>query len=492
MMDLNDLEVLLKSSVPMIRIESREENRIIGLFERVITRLTRPFYRWSVTEGLKRMDVDKPAQLHNNKPLELLTQIKMTRHAGVYLLLDFHPFLEEPVNIRLLKDIAQQHVDVPHTLVFISHEVNLPAELDHYCVPYEMALPGVGKIEEIIRKEARAWSRLNQDLRIVVEKDLLQQLINSVSGLPVDDVSRLIRSAIRNDGVLTHSDLSEITQAKFKLLNLSGVLSFEYDMAEFAEVGGLINLKKWLAMRKEIFTTSESAPGLDPPKGMLLLGVQGCGKSLAAKAVAGNWGVPLLRLDFGTLYNKYHGETEKNLRESLKTAEVMAPCVLWIDEIEKGISLGDNDGGVSRRILGTLLTWMAEKKQNVFIVATANDIHALPPELLRKGRFDEIFFVDLPDAETRELIFRIHLEKRAQDPKKFNLKSLAEKSPGFSGSEIEQAVVSSLYRAYAGKENLSDTEIIRELKMTKPLSVVMAEQIAALREWASDRTVRAN
>lgn len=492
MKDLNDLEVLLKSSVPMIRIESREENRIIGLFERVITRLIRPFYRWSVTEGLKRMDVDKPAQLHNNKPLELLTQIKMTRQASVYLLLDFHPFLEEPVNIRLLKDIAQQHVDVPHTLVFISHEVNLPAELDHYCVPYEMALPGVGKIEEIIRKEARAWSRMNQDLRIVVDKDLLQQLINSVSGLPVDDVSRLIRSAIRNDGVLTHSDLSEITQAKFKLLNLSGVLSFEYDMARFAEVGGLKYLKKWLAMRKEIFATSKSVPGLDPPKGMLLLGVQGCGKSLAAKAVAGNWGVPLLRLDFGTLYNKYHGETEKNLRESLKTAEVMAPCVLWIDEIEKGISLGDNDGGVSRRILGTLLTWMAEKKQNVFIVATANDIHALPPELLRKGRFDEIFFVDLPDAETRELIFRIHLEKRAQDPKEFNLKSLAKKSLGFSGSEIEQAVVSSLYRAYAGKEKLSDAEIIRELKMTKPLSVIMAEQIAALREWARDRTVRAN
>jgi len=201
--------------------------------------------------------------------------------------------------------------------------------------------------------------------------------------------------------------------------------------------------------------------------------------------------VPLLRLDFGTLYNKYHGETEKNLRESLKTAGIMAPCVLWIDEIEKGISVGDHDGGTSRRVLGTLLTWMAEKKESVFIVATANDIHALPPELLRKGRFDEIFFVDLPDKSTRELIFKIHLQKRDQDPKDFDLVLLAEQSEGFSGSEIEQAVVSSLYRALAEKKQLDNHHLLEELMTTRPLSVVMAEQIQALRDWAKDRTVSA-
>ncbi len=492
MQNLKDLEALLNSSIPMVSIESREERRIVSLFERLIPHVHRAFFRWTVTEGLKRMDVDMPAQLHNTKPIELLTQIKLTGDAGVYLLFDFHPFLEDHVVIRLLKDIAQKYVDVPHTIIFISHEIRIPDDLKYYCVPYTLSLPNREKIEDIIRSEARTWSQLNKDLRIIVNKELLGQLINSVSGLPMDDVSRLIRSAIRDDGVLNQSDIADIAQAKFKLLNLGGVLSFEYDMAQFADVGGLDNLKEWLAIRKEVFRAKAAMPGLDPPKGLLLLGVQGCGKSLAAKAVAGTWGVPLLRLDFGTLYNKFYGESEKNLRESLKMAEVMAPCVLWIDEIEKGISVGDNDGGTSRRILGTLLTWMAEKKLNVFIVATANDIHSLPPELLRKGRLDEIFFVDLPDKDSREDIFRIHLDKRKQDPDSFDLPLLAEKSEGFSGSEIEQAIVSSLYRTYAMKQKLNNTQILHELEITKPLSIVMAEHIEGLREWARDRTVMAN
>ena len=224
----------------------------------------------------------------------------------------------------------------------------------------------------------------------------------------------------------------------------------------------------------------------------MLLGVQGCGKSLAARAVAGTWGVPLLRLDFGSLYSKYYGESEKNLRESLKMAELMSPCVLWIDEIEKGISVGENDGGTSRRMLGTILTWMAENKEKVFIVATANDIGALPPELIRKGRLDEIFFVDLPDSETRKIIFRIHLGKRKLNPDDFNVELLAEKSPGFSGSEIEQAVVSSLYSSLAKKTALNESHLLDELAKTRPLSVAMEEKIESLRSWAKNRTVSAN
>jgi SpoVK/Ycf46/Vps4 family AAA+-type ATPase len=321
---------------------------------------------------------------------------------------------------------------------------------------------------------------------------VLNQIIDGLMGLPADDVTRLVRNAIRQDGVLTESDVASIMQEKFKLLSQGGVLSFEYDTGRFADVGGLKKLKNWLDLRKETFSGGVNIPGLDPPKGILMLGVQGCGKSLAAKAVAGSWGVPLLRLDFGSLYNKYHGETERNLRESLKSAEIMSPCILWIDEIEKGIATSDSDGGTSKRVLGTLLTWMAEKNKKIFLVATANDIQALPPELLRKGRFDEIFFVDLPDQESRETILTIHLNKREQDPGKFDITKLAEMCDGFSGAEIEQAVVSALYRSFARKTKLTDAEIIEEMEMTRPLSVVMAEKVEALREWAKERTVMAN
>jgi SpoVK/Ycf46/Vps4 family AAA+-type ATPase len=249
-------------------------------------------------------------------------------------------------------------------------------------------------------------------------------------------------------------------------------------------------MKRWLEQRRQVFLAEQPPVGLDPPKGILLLGVQGGGKSLAAKSVAGSWGVPLLRLDFGTLYNKYYGETERNLRQSLRAAESMSPCVLWIDEIEKGLS-GDADGGPSKRVLGTLLTWMAERKSRVFLVATANDIEMLPPELLRKGRFDEIFFVDLPDASVRHEIFRIHLEKREQDSSTFELTQLQAASEGFAGAEIEQAVVAALYASHASKEKLNTDHILQEIEQTKPLSILMAEKIAYLRNWAASRTVSA-
>jgi len=486
-----DLELLIRSSAPLIVVKTHEELRLMGLLEPIIRQLQKPFFRWTVTEGLQRLDADMPAQLHNNKPLELLTQIKLTRRAGVYILLDFHPYLDDPVNIRLIKDIVQMHVDTPHTLIFIAHEISIPPDLERYCVNFEMSLPDRDVIETVIRHEARTWSKMNNNLRITVDKKTLQRFIDGLLGLPVDDVKRLTRSAIRDDGVLTESDIGGIMQEKFKLLNQGGVLSFEYDTSRFADVGGLQHLKEWLDLRREIFNGGQSSPGLDAPRGILLLGVQGCGKSLAAKAVAGAWGLPLLRLDFGSLYNKYHGETEKNLRESLRSAEIMSPCILWIDEIEKGISVSDNDGGTSKRILGTLLTWMAENDRKIFIVATANDIHALPPELLRKGRLDEIFFVDLPDRDTRANILQIHLQKREQDPERFNLPMLADRCEGFSGAEIEQAVISAMYRSHASNSQLNDDEILQEIDRTRPLSVVMAEHIQALREWARDRTVMA-
>lgn len=288
---------------------------------------------------------------------------------------------------------------------------------------------------------------------------------------------------------MTPIDLQRVMKAKYELLNQAGVLTFEYESAHFADIGGFKRLKHWLEQRRDpLISGSQSSP-LAVPKGILLLGVQGCGKSLAAKVVAGTWGIPLLRLDFGALYNKFFGETERNLRESLKMSEAMAPCVLWIDEIEKGVSTEGSDNATSRRVLGTLLTWLAEKKAPVFMVATANDIEALPPELIRKGRFDEIFFVDLPDQVAREAIFHIHLGNRNAEMGVIDIPHLATMSEGFSGAEIEQVVVSAYYSTHAQSSVLDTQSIAAEIALTRPLSVTMAERIAYLRSWAVERTV---
>jgi SpoVK/Ycf46/Vps4 family AAA+-type ATPase len=321
----------------------------------------------------------------------------------------------------------------------------------------------------------------------------MEMVCRQLAGMSAEDVRRLVRRALEGDGAITHEDVPRLVRLKHEATVAAGVLTLEIDTTSFADVGGLKALRRWLELRRKPFLDGQ--PGLDRPKGIMLLGVQGSGKSLAAKAVAGVWGVPLLRLDFGTLYNKFFGETERNLRDSLAAAESMAPCVLWIDEIEKGIAGdagGGSDGGVSRRVLGTLLTWLAERRSAVFIVATANDIESLPPELVRKGRLDEIFFVDLPDAPTRAEIFSIHLRKRKLDEKKFGLEALAQAADGFSGAEIEQAIVAALYESLAGGAPVSTSLILEEIARTRPLSVTMAERISHLRAWAVNRTARAD
>jgi len=335
--------------------------------------------------------------------------------------------------------------------------------------------------------------------------------VSNLKGLPRADIRHLVRGAIVDDGVITESDIPEVNQAKFKMMDLDGILSYEYDTEQFAAVGGMENLKNWLDIRRGAFNANSSDSGggsdngsvarIDSPKGILLLGVQGGGKSLAAKSGAGMWSVPLLRLDIGALYNKFHGETERNLRESLAMAEKMSPCVLWMDEIEKGLSTDNSDSGTSQRVLGTLLTWLAEKQKPVFVVATSNDISKLPPELIRKGRLDELFFVDLPDEKTREIIFKIHLEKRELDVNNFNLAELALVAEGFTGAEIEQAIVSAVYRGLSengtgsadknsGQQRVvSQSLLLAELQATAPLSIVMAEKLAALRQWADERNM---
>ena len=489
----HDLELIINSRVPLIIIESHDEARLIAMLAAIAIRQRavkyKPFFRWSVTDGLQRIDIDLEPQRHNAEPEDVLRHIRSVKSPGVYVMLDMHPYLKEPVNVRLLKDICIESEVADRTIILLSHEVDLPTELKSLSARFEMSMPDEKEREKIVRSVADDWVRDHPGRRVVTDKQAFRLLIRNLAGMTVADTRRLARNAIFNDGAISRSDIDRVMKAKYALLNRRGVLSYEYDTARFADIGGLNRLKEWVSKRKSVFVTAPDKK-LDPPKGLMLLGVQGCGKSLAAKAIAGIFGVPLLRLDFGTLYNKYYGETERNLRESLKTAEVMEPCVLWIDEIEKGISQGSgDDSSLSRRVLGTFLTWIAEKTVRVFVVATANDITSLPPELVRKGRFDEIFFIDLPSAEIREEIFAIHLRNRDFEETGFDLKQLAHESDGFSGAEIEQALVSALYAAHANNEKLNTEHIVAEVSLTRPLSVTMAENIASLRSWAEDRTV---
>jgi len=490
MNELHDLELTLNSRTPIVIIESHEELRIIRMLTQLGMRLPHPLFRWSVTDGLQRLEIDYDPQRTVSDPDNLLKHIKAVSRPGIYLLLDFHPYLDDPLHIRLIKEIAQEHERIPRTLILLSHELKIPPELQHLSSRFQLQMPDRAAIKKLIQEEARIWQAKNTGNRQVkIDPEAVNQLANNLTGVTTSDARRLIRTAIEDDGAITYDDLPTTMQAKYELISRDGVISFEYDTAKFQDVAGQQQLKLWLQHRHKAFTGN--AGSLDQPKGILLLGVQGGGKSLAAKAVAGSFGLPLLRLDFATLYNKFYGETEKNLRHALEIADRMQPCVLWMDEIEKGIAIDGSDDGLSQRMLGTLLTWMAERKSQVFVVATSNDIERLPPELIRKGRMDEIFFIDLPDHKTRLEIFQIHLRKRNLAPSGFNLELLADASEGFSGAEIEQAIVASRYAAQSSEITLDTTQLQRELQRTRPLSVIMQEKIQQLRHWAANRTVPA-
>jgi len=491
MNDRRDLELVLDSGTPLVVIETTDETRVLDLLKEIAVARPastyRPLFRWSITDGLQRLDLDLEPQRHNAQPEDVLGHIRAVAKAGVYALLDFHPFLNEPINVRLLKDVALAGNGI--TVLLLGHRIEIPHELAGFAARFALRLPGPDERRAIVARCAAEYAEENRR-QAKVDPAAVALLVQNLSGLTHADTERLARNAIRDDGAITVSDVAAVMKAKYQLLNRGGTLSFEYDTARLSDLAGFRNLKHWLEQRASAFGPTPPT-GLDPPKGILLLGVQGCGKSLAAKATAGAFGVPLLRLDFGALYNKYHGETERNLRESLKTAEVLSPCVLWLDEIEKGLATGNDDSGTARRVLGGLLTWMAERKAQVFLVATANDVSDLPPELIRKGRFDEIFFVDLPPPPSRAEIFTLHLRKRGLAPERMRLADLVTLTDGFSGAEIEQAIVSSLYAAHAATQTLDHDHLMTELRKTRPLSIVMAERVRALRDWASDRTVPA-
>ena len=488
-MDFHDISLLFRSHTPILVLETHEEDRALELLNEIAVNTGSPIFKWSVANGMQRLDLQLDPQAHLKEPAKVLQHINSANFDGVYALLDFHPYLEDPVNVRLLKELALKMSGTSSKLVLVSHKIRVPPEVKKMAVNIELSMPNEDELMEIVKKEASDHARQNSNLRVSSDRRVLQRLIGNLKGLTFNDARRVARAAIVDDGAITESDLASVMQAKYDLMSRNDLLAFEFETSNFADLAGMKVLKNWLHQRESFFHQTTAIKGLESPRGILLLGVQGCGKSVAAKAVAGAWKVPLLRLDFGRLYNKYIGESESNIREALKTAEVMAPCVLWIDELEKGISTSEHDDGTSQRILGTLLTWMAEDKPPVFIVATSNAIEQLPPELIRKGRLDEVFFVDLPTAEVRESIFEIHFDKRGLDRSGLEPGKLAQLTDGFSGAEIEQIVVSAIYTAHASDASVNMAILVEEIEKTRPLSILMAEKISALRQWAQGRTV---
>jgi len=490
---LAELELLIQSRYPLIAIETFEEGRLQKALEEVTSSLRMPFWVWTTTSGLAKV----PA-LNNmydtHEPLKALNSVAAMTGEGLFLMKDLHRYFERPEIVRKLRDVAPQFTMVRRVIALSGAKVELPAELATLAGFFTFGLPSTEELRAIARKVIETLSR-EAPVRVELSAEEFDRMVERMSGLTAFEAERALTKVILRDRALRHDDLELLVETKKELLKKEGLLEYLAPEENLAEVGGFDVLKDWLWKRKKAFTREAKQFGIQEPRGLLLLGVQGCGKTLVAKTVAKAWGLPLLKLEIGRLYDKFVGESEKNLEKALGAAERMAPCVLMIDEIEKGLSYSQSaeaDAGLSRRIFGRLLGWLQDRKAPVFVVATCNNISQLPPELTRKGRFDEIFFIDLPSRDERGDIFAVHLKKRKRDPGGFDLDALAAASEGFSGAEIEQAVVSGLTTAFSRSVELTTGILLGELTATRPLSVTRREEIEALREWARDRTVMAS
>jgi SpoVK/Ycf46/Vps4 family AAA+-type ATPase len=493
-----ELNLLIKSKYPVVCFETVDEIYTIRQLRAIAEQLDLNFYQWSLTDGLRRGDKDG-SYYQTKEPVKMLrtvqsllkpTQDQETK-PGLFVLKDFEKYLEDDLVLRLFKDVVNRIRGTRDTVVIVAAEYRLPKDIQSDSAHLIGGYPIEDEIKAVIKETAEELKRTNDKVVLSLSDEELNEITNALKGLSIQQIRNVINQCLLADNILDINDLSAIEIYKKKIFDQEGLLEFCLT-EDKNNIAGFDNLKRWLAERQDSFSPQRTT-SLPVPKGLLLMGVQGCGKSLATKVIARELNLPLYRLDSARLYSKYIGETEKNLRTALMIAEKLCPLCLWVDEIEKGFAASgsDIDGGVSQRILGTFLTWMQERKANCFIAATANDIYRLPPEFLRKGRFDEIFFVDLPDAESRGWLLKIHLRKRGLKPEDFDLKTIIDITGGFSGAEIEQAIIAALYKATTEKEVISTNHIIEQIKSTKPLSVLKKEEISALRAWAKERTILA-
>jgi len=493
--DVRDLEILVRAHHPVILLETDEAARASTLVQWVADRLGLTFFSYRAGSGLSRPDLATFKAEATADPAKCLDFVLQQPNENLYFLSGFATRLDDEIIQTKLIAIAEKLFEHRGAVFIPCTEAQVPAELQRYVSTFRLSVPSPEQYYAFVKQVLEEVHK-RTPLKVKLSSAEVSRLLSQLRGLTLFEVKKVLTKILIEDQEFTADDIPKIAQAKKQIVERSGVLEYFSAHERMTEIAGLTNLKAWLGKRKVAFTDPDGAKrfGLTPPRGILLLGVQGCGKSLCAKAIASEWGLPLIRLDPSSLYNKYFGESEKNLKRATRTAEQLAPIVLWIDEMEKAFAQGESgdDSGTTTRIFGSFLTWMQEKQPGVFVIATCNDITKLPPELVRKGRFDEIFFVDLPGAEMRSSIMAVHLARRGRDPGRYNLARLAELTDGFSGAELEQVVLSALYTAFSSEKDLDQEHLEHEIERTVPLSETAAEKIQALRAWSVGRTVPAD
>lgn len=490
---VHDFKVLINSCHPLVVIETSEEKRVHDLLTSTALQLNMDLEEWTSTYGIKnKQNTTKILDTHN--PSGLISYMMRRQGELIYLLKDFHPCLEELILIRSFRELIHKFSKTRSTIFLTGTKIKLPLEIGHSAIPYDLKIPSEKELKQLVRNVHHALE-MKHNVAYQLDQKGEALLLSALKGMTIDQARQAVSFAFLEGKALTDKDIPKVLEKKANLINEGGILEFVPASENHFQLGGFNRLKSWLDKIQVGFSEEARRVNLPLPKGILMVGVPGCGKSLAAKVVAKMWNFPLLKLDVGRLFDKYIGESEKNFRKCIKIAEALSPSVLWIDEIEKALPSGgksDNDSGLSRRLFGAFLTWLQEKQKAVFVVATANKVHQIPPELLRKGRFDEIFFVDLPLKEARKEIFKIHFTQRNLIPENYEMDVLSEESEGMSGAEIEQSVLSSLYRGLHEKSGHSMKLILEELRQMIPLSESRKEFIDELRSQYKTRFIDVN
>ena len=539
---LSRLKILFNSTTPVVIIETLEEERMMFLVRSACSELDLPLFEWSIATGLLRsgsnapvppssqrttqsdlskriaaaqaalvqanlppvdfgpMAADAPAQstaiINTSTASGVLAHLDTLTIPGVFVLKDFHRQMDDAIVVRRLREVAQDFAHQRRTMILTGPSVTVPPELSNLVEYLDLPLPDRERLREIIQQTFKRLSGM-YTLKSSLDETGWEAVASNLRGLTEEEAERAVAQVIVKSYGLTASCITDVLEAKQEILRRTGMLEFIDATDSMASVGGLENLKKWLQKRRGAFADDARSFGLEPPRGVIIMGVQGCGKSLCARSIAGEWKLPLVRFDSAAVFDKYIGETEKRIKKLFDVAEELSPCVLWIDELEKvfagsGPDSASVDAGVSSRLLGSFLSWMQDRKSPVFVAATSNNVNALPPELIRKGRFDEIFFVDLPNPAERRAIFSLQLARRKRNPADFDLDRLAAASADYSGAEIDAVVQSALYASFSDGKPMTTQNLLQELKSTVPLSATRAEDITALREWARERAVAAS